>query len=59
MKELKRLISVKKIIALLLTLTFVILTLRQIPVDEPFKTIFIMIVSFYFGQSTAKGAKEV
>jgi 4-hydroxybenzoate polyprenyltransferase len=59
MKELKRLISVKKIIALLLTLVFCFLAVVGKIESKDFLTIFLMIISFYFGQSTTKEAMQV
>lgn len=56
MKELKNLLQVKKLIALMLTLVMCILVIMQIPIPEEFKVPFVMIISFYFGQSTVTGA---
>lgn len=56
MKELKSLLQVKKIIALMLTIVFCILaTIGKIQSSE-FMTIFSMVVAFYFGQSSARQA---
>ncbi|MDB1955919.1 hypothetical protein PMY38_18115 [Clostridium tertium] len=49
------LIEVKKIIALLVITVFCILSAREVVSTEQFTTVAIMIVSFYFGQSTVKG----
>lgn len=53
---LKRLLQIKKIIALVLTIVFSILSLRgQIGATE-FLTIFSMVIAFYFGQSSTRQA---
>ena len=53
------LIEVKKIIALLVMTVFCILSAREVVSTEQFTTVAIMIVSFYFGQSTVKGIVKV
>lgn len=53
--KLTSLIEVKKIIALLVITVFCILSAREVVNTEQFTTVAIMIVSFYFGQSTVKG----
>jgi len=53
--KLTSLIEVKKIIALLVITVFCILSAREVISTEQFTTVAIMIVSFYFGQSTVKG----
>lgn len=57
MKELKALISVKKIIALLLCLVFCYLAVIGKVTSQEFLTVFSLVVAFYFGQSTAKELK--
>lgn len=52
--KLTSLIEVKKIIALLVITVFCILSAREVVSTEQFTTVAIMIVSFYFGQSTVK-----
>ena len=49
------LIEVKKIIALLVISVFCALSAKEVVSTEQFTTVAIMIVSFYFGQSTVKG----
>lgn len=49
------LIEVKKIIALLVISVFCTLSAKEVVSTEQFTTVAIMIVSFYFGQSTVKG----
>ena len=53
--KLTSLIEVKKIIALLVISVFCILSAKEVVSTEQFTTVAIMIVSFYFGQSTVKG----
>ena len=53
--KLTSLIEVKKIIALLVITVFCILSAKEVVSTEQFTTVAIMIVSFYFGQSTVKG----
>lgn len=53
--KLTNLIEVKKIIALLVITVFCTLSAREVVSTEQFTTVAIMIVSFYFGQSTVKG----
>lgn len=49
------LIEVKKIIALTVITVFCILSAKQVVSTDQFTTVAIMIISFYFGQSTVKG----
>ncbi|MBK1809330.1 hypothetical protein JHL18_01550 [Clostridium sp. YIM B02505] len=59
MKEkLSKLIEVKKLIALVLTLVFCVLAFRN-EINTYFMAIYTMIIGFYFGQSTAKETKVV
>lgn len=46
------LVEVKKIIALLLTIVFVTMEMWKGGVSEVYKTAFLIIIGFYFGQST-------
>ena len=52
--KLTSLIEVKKIIALIVITVFCILSAKEVVSTEQFTTVAIMIVSFYFGQSTVK-----
>ncbi len=58
MKELwqriTKLIDVKSIMTLTLTIVFAVLVLRGNVTNEQFMTIFTMIVGFYFGVQSAK-----
>lgn len=52
------LIEVKKIIALLLCIAFIILSLSGKIETSNFIQVFSLIIAFYFGQSTVKGANK-
>lgn len=56
MELLKGLLQIKKLIALLLTIVFAILSLRGFISSSEFLTIFSMVIAFYFGQSSARQA---
>jgi len=56
MKELKNMLQIKKIIALLLTIVFVILSLRGFISSTEFLTIFSMVIGTYFGASSTRQA---
>lgn len=59
MKEkLAKLIDVKSIVTLLLTIVFAYLAVVQVISGEQFITIFTVIISFYFGTQTQKKGKE-
>ncbi|ADL50386.1 hypothetical protein [Clostridium cellulovorans] len=49
-----KIFQVKKIIALVLTLTFAYLAINGSISSESFLTVFTTVVAFYFGQSTAR-----
>lgn len=62
MEELKKLIDLKTIITLLLTVVFVILVVFQIPMPDFFVEIYRLLIVFYFGtqvQKTANYIKEL
>ncbi|MBU5226207.1 hypothetical protein KQI36_06035 [Clostridium senegalense] len=48
--------GIKRFISILLTITFCILSIKGNISGEQFVTIFAVIISFYFGQSTARKA---
>lgn len=52
-EKLSNLIEVRKIIALLTVLLFIILSLLQVLETNFIQTVIITVVSFYFGKSTA------
>ena len=56
MEILKGILQIKKLIALLLTIVFAILSLRGLISSSEFLTIFSMVIAFYFGQSSARQA---
>lgn len=59
MKErLKKLIDVKSIVTIILTLVFAYLTIMCLITGEQFLTIFTVIISFYFGTQYAKNTNE-
>lgn len=49
MERLKRLLCVKSIVTLILTLTFSVLSVQGVISGEQFATIFTTVISFYFG----------
>lgn len=51
-----KLLSMKRIIALALTLVFCYLIISKQTISNEFITIFSSIISFYFGQSTTRDA---
>ena len=58
MKQLQKLIDVKSIVTLILTVTFVILSVLGTISGDKFFEIFIMIISFYFGTQHQKNTGE-
>jgi C4-type Zn-finger protein len=50
--KIANLIEVKKVIALLLTFTFIFLAVIRVIDGQQFMSIFTLIIGFYFGQST-------
>ena len=50
--KIANLIEVKKLIALLLTFTFIFLAVIRVIDGQQFMSIFTLIIGFYFGQST-------
>ena len=53
-KIINRLVTVKSIVTLLLTLTFIGLSLKQVIAGDKFYDIFLMVMSFYFGTQLEK-----
>lgn len=58
MKFLKEFLQIKKIIALMLTIVFCALSFKGEISSSEFLTIFSMIISFYFGQSSVRQAAK-
>lgn len=56
-KRLSRLLCVKSIVTLVLTLVFALLALRG-TVNQDFMTIYAVIISFYFGTQSAEDRGE-
>jgi uncharacterized membrane protein len=55
MKErLAKLIDVKSIVTLLLTVTFIVLAFLEIISGEQVNNVFMIVISFFFGVQTAK-----
>lgn len=54
MKQLQKLIDVKSIVTLVLTVAFVTLAMKGVISGDKFFEIFIMIISFYFGTQYQK-----
>lgn len=54
MKQLQKLIDVKSIVTLILTVTFVVLAIMSKISGDRFFEVFIMIISFYFGTQHQK-----
>lgn len=56
LQRITKLIDVKSIMTLTLTIVFAVLVLRGNVTNEQFMTIFTMIVGFYFGVQSAKNS---
>ncbi len=59
MDKLKKLIDVKSIVTITLTIIFSILALKDKISAEQFLTIFTVIISFYFGTQFQKQEEEI
>ena len=57
-KKLANLLSVKSIVTLLLTITFVILALYGVILPEDVVSIFLMVITFYFTKQDSKEEKN-
>lgn len=57
-KIIDRLVSIKSIVTLMLTIVFGILALRGIVDGKEFLTVFTVVISFYFGTQAEKKAQE-
>ena len=58
MKRLSNLLSVKSLVTLLLTVVFTVLALRGDITGKDFLTIFLMVITFYFGTQYQKNYKN-
>jgi len=56
MNKLLALIEVKKIIAIIFSITFAVLSLKGIVSAEQFIVVFSTVIGYYFGQSSARQA---
>ena len=56
--KLAKLIDVKSIMTLLLTVVFCVLALKKVISGQEFLTIFTVIVGFYFGTQSQKAAQD-
>ncbi|MFL0268376.1 hypothetical protein [Candidatus Clostridium radicumherbarum] len=56
---LKQFVSVKKIIALLLTLVFCYLSVMKLLSSTEFLSVFTLVIGYYFGQSTVIQATAI
>ena len=54
LKRFAALLSVKSIVTIALTAVFAVLTLRGSVTGQDFLTIFLMVISFYFGTQSQK-----
>ena len=58
LERVAKLIDVKSIVTLLLTVVFALLAMRGVISGEQFITIFTVIISFYFGTQAGKKGSE-
>ena len=58
-KRLSNLISVKSVVTLVLTAIFAIMALRGDITGKDFLTIFLMVISFYFGTQSQKAQDAI
>ena len=59
MKELKKLIDVKSIVTIVLTLLFCFLAIKQLIDGQSVMTIYTTVIAFYFGTQYQKKASDV
>ena len=59
LKRLSNLISVKSVVTLVLTAIFAIMALRGDITGKDFLTIFLMVISFYFGTQSQKAQDAI
>lgn len=57
-KIIDRLVSIKSIVTLTLTVVFSVLALRNVISGDQFLTVFTVIIGFYFGTQAEKRAQE-
>lgn len=54
-ERVERLLSVKSLVTLILTGVFSYVSLGGVDVTDTFKTVYVMVIGFYFGVQTTKG----
>lgn len=59
LKRIAALLSVKSIVTIVLTVVFMVLALRGDVTGQDFLTIFLMVISFYFGTQSQKVQEAV
>lgn len=59
MRRIATLLSVKSLVTLMLTAVFTVLALRGSVTGQDFLTIFLMVISFYFGTQSQKVQEAV
>ena len=59
LKRIAALLSVKSIVTIVLTVVFMVLALRGDVTGQDFLTIFLMVISFYFGTQSQKMQEAV
>lgn len=59
LKRMAALMSVKSIVTIVLTVVFTVLALRGSITGQDFLTIFLMVISFYFGTQSQKVQEAV
>ena len=59
LKRMAALMSVKSIVTITLTVVFTVLALRGSVTGQDFMTIFLMVISFYFGTQSQKVQEAV
>ena len=58
MKRAAKLLSVKSIVTIVLTVVFAVLSVRGSVTAQDFLTVFLMVVSFYFGTQAERKQNE-
>lgn len=57
-KKIAKLIDLKSIMTIIMTITFVVLTFLKIVTGEQFYSLFQIIIAFYFGTQYQKGIEK-
>lgn len=58
-KRLDKLLTVKSIVTLMLSMVFCYLSIKGVITPEHFMTVFTVVIAFYFGTQTKKGDGDV